>query len=340
MPLITVSSPHSTSKANTGQVMRQVIYAALPALAVMTWAFGCGNLLNVIWCIFLGVSLEAVCLKLRGKPIAFFLQDYSAAVTGLLLGLAISPFSPWWMCVIGMIFAIPIAKHLYGGLGSNPFNPAMIGYALLLVSFPVEMTRWAGLHSAITPELTWQIFIDNAVVFDQISGATPLDSFKTAALKGVNDNSFYSDWLYMQSWVVINVAFLLGGLYLLYRKVITWHIPLSLLAALSLLASMGFFYDSTRYASPLVHLFSGATMIGAFFIATDPVSAATSLKGRVIYGSAIGVLLYIIRTWGGYPDAIAFAVLFMNLAAPMIDYLVQPRTFGHDIQPVKWRGDK
>lgn len=340
MSLITVSSPHSTSKANTGQVMRQVIYAALPALAVMTWAFGFGHLLNVVWCIFLGVSLEAVCLKLRNKPMAFFLQDYSAAVTGLLLGLSISPFAPWWISVIGMMFAIPIAKHLYGGLGSNPFNPAMIGYALLLVSFPVEMTRWAEFHAAITPQLSWRIFLDNATAIDQISGATPLDSFKIAALTGVKENSFYSHWLDIKGWGAINIAFLCGGLYLLYRKIITWHIPVSLLTALGLLASIAFWGDDSRYASPLIHLFSGATMMGAFFIATDPVSAATSLKGRVIYGAGIGLLLYIIRTWGGYPDAIAFAVLFMNLAAPMIDYLVQPRTFGHDIKPVKWRGDK
>lgn len=264
MSLISVSSPHNISKANTGQVMRHVIYAALPALAVMTWAFGFGNLLNVVWCVFLGVSLEAVCLKLRGIPIVFFLQDYSAAVTGLLLGLAISPLSPWWIGLIGMIFAIPIAKHLYGGLGSNPFNPAMIGYALLLVSFPVEMTRWAGLHNSITPELTWRIFSDNYEAIDQISGATPLDSFKTAALKGVNDNSFYSHWLYLQSWGAINIAFLFGGLYLLYRKIISWHIPVSLLTTLGLLSSIAFVCDNTRYASPLVHLFSGATMMGAF----------------------------------------------------------------------------
>ena len=345
MPLITVTSPHSTSKADTGRIMRHVIYATLPALVVMTWAFGLGNLLNVLWCIFLAVALEALCLKLRGKPIPFFLKDYSAAVTGLLLGLSISPFAPWWISVIGMIFAIPIAKHLYGGLGSNPFNPAMIGYALLLVSFPVEMTRWAGMHITATPEQTWLMFSGQTEVIDQITGATPLDTFKIAALKGIENNRFWLDDFglnnfQLKSWMAINIAFLIGGIYLLYRKIITWHIPVSVIATLTLLSSVFFYWDNTHYASPLLHLLSGATMIGAFFIATDPVSAATSLKGRLIYGAGIGALLYIIRTWGGYPDAIAFAVLFMNLSAPMIDHLVQPRTFGHDIQPVKWRKEQ
>ena len=140
--------------------------------------------------------------------------------------------------------------------------------------------------------------------------------------------------------MTINIAFSIGGIYLLYRKIITWHIPVSVLATLTVFSSLFFCWDNNHYASPLLHLLSGATMMGAFFIATDPVSAATSLKGRLIYGAGIGALLYIIRTWGGYPDAIAFAVLFMNLSAPMIDHLVQPRTFGHDIQPVKWRKEQ
>ncbi len=337
MSLLTVTSPHTSQKKGTGYIMRHVMYAAIPALLVCTWAYGLGTFFNVIWCMLLAVILETACLKLRKKPIVFFLTDYSAMVTGLLLGLSISPFSPWWLSLIGMVFAIPIAKHLYGGLGSNPFNPAMIGYAILLVSFPVEMTRWASFGVPATPNLSWLMFIDQAPFIDKLTGATPLDSFKTAALHGVDNNTFYSTWLNIEGWVSVNVAYLLGGLYLLYRRIITWHIPVSLLASISLLATAFFLWDNSHYASPLIHLFSGATMIGAFFIATDPVSAVTSKTGRLIYGAGIGILIYIIRTWGGYPDAIAFAVLLMNLAAPTIDHVLQPRTFGHDVKPVTWR---
>jgi electron transport complex protein RnfD len=340
MSLLTASSPHSSQKKDTGHLMRHVMYATVPALLVSTWAFGFGTLVNVIWCMLLAALLEAGCLKLRQKPIRFFLNDYSAMLTGLLLGLSIPPFAPWWLSLIGMVFAIPIAKHLYGGLGSNPFNPAMIGYAILLVSFPVEMTRWASANEPVSPYSTWLMFTGQAPLIDQLTGATPLDSFKTTALHGTTDNTFYSHWLYLESWVAINIAYLLGGLYLLYRRIISWHIPVSLLAAIGLLSSVFFCWDNSHYASPLIHLLSGATMIGAFFIATDPVTAVTSKPGRLIYGAGIGILVYIIRTWGGYPDAIAFAVLLMNLAAPTIDHLLQPRTFGHDIKPVTWRTKK
>ena len=337
MSFITTTSPHHRRKKETGQLMRQVVYATLPALAASSFFFGLGTLLNVIWCVLLAVLLEAACLKLRQKPIAFFLKDYSAVVTGLLLGLSISPFAPWWLSLVGMVFAIPIAKHLYGGLGSKPFNPAMIGYALLLVSFPVEMTRWP---SAITPpsiDMTWLSFIDHAPVIDQLTGATPLDSFRTAALQGVNHHTFYDTAFISSEFLAVNIAYLMGGLYLLYRRIINWHIPVSVLATLALLSTVFFYVDSHHYASPLIHLLTGATMIGAFFIATDPVTAATSNVGRIIYGVGIGLLVYVIRTWGGYPDAIAFAVLLMNMTTPALDHFLQPRTFGHEVKPITWR---
>lgn len=324
MSFITVTSPHQTGQQRTAWVMRQVCYATLPALAALTFSFGIGSIINVLWCVAIALILEAICLKLRNKDVSFYLKDGSAVVTGLLLGLSISPLSPWWLSVIGLIFAIPIAKHLYGGLGQNPFNPAMIAYALLLVSFPVEMTRWpTGMNSI---DSTLHIFLDQYGSVDLMTGATPLDNFKT------NQQMPNSS-----EWLIINIMFALGGLYLLVRKIITWHIPISILASLTVLSTLFFMIDSQHYASPMLHLLTGATMMGAFFIATDPVTAATSNGARLIYGMGIGVLIYIIRTWGGYPDAVAFAVLLMNLAAPMIDYLYQPRTFGHQVNVVKWR---
>lgn len=324
MSFITVTSPHQTGQQRTAWVMRQVCYATLPALAALTFSFGIGSIINVLWCVAIALILEAICLKLRNKDVSFYLKDGSAVVTGLLLGLSISPLSPWWLSVIGLIFAIPIAKHLYGGLGQNPFNPAMIAYALLLVSFPVEMTRWPSDVNHINASL--HSFLGQTSNIDLMTGATPLDNFKT------NQQMPNSS-----EWLIINIMFALGGLYLLVRKIITWHIPVSVLACLTVLSTLFFMIDNQHYASPMLHLLTGATMMGAFFIATDPVTAATSNGARLIYGVGIGVLIYIIRTWGGYPDAVAFAVLLMNLAAPMIDHLYQPRTFGHQVNVVKWR---
>lgn len=327
MSFITVTSPHQIGSQRTTWIMRQVCYATLPALAALTLSFGIGSIINVLWCIALALGLEAICLKLRNKDVVFYVKDGSALVTGLLLGLSISPLSPWWLSVIGLMFAIPIAKHLYGGLGQNPFNPAMIAYALLLVSFPVEMTRWpTGFHDF---SATLHSFLAQKKDIDLMTGATPLDNFKT--------NQQMPHNFYTCQWLIINIMFALGGLYLLARKIITWHIPVSILASLSVLSMLFFMSDSQHYASPMLHLLTGATMIGAFFIATDPVSAATSNGARLLYGVGIGGLIYVIRTWGGYPDAVAFAVLLMNLAAPMLDHLYQPRTFGHQISAVKWR---
>jgi Na+-translocating ferredoxin:NAD+ oxidoreductase subunit D len=331
MSLITVTSPHTTQSGNrAGAFMRQVIYATLPGLAVMTWLFGWGTLLNLAVAIPVALAAEAAVLKARGYNIRFALNDWSAVLTAVLLALAIPPTAPWWLIVIGVLAAIVLAKQLYGGLGMNPFNPAMVGYVVLLISFPLEMTRWIAPHEA--PSLFDSLRMTLASVnVDAFTGATPLDSFRTWA--GNAEQLAAEPILHGQlaglGWDWVNLAFLLGGLYLLARKIITWHIPVSVLGAMALIALPFWWYDDVRYASPLFHLFSGAAMFGAFFIATDPVSGATSRYGRLIYGALIGILIWVIRSHGGYPDAIAFAVLLMNLAAPTIDYYTQPRTYGH-----------
>lgn len=339
MALLNITSPHVHKPVNTGSFMRQVIYATVPGIAIMTYFFGWGTLLNIALACLVAVACEATVLKLRNKPIAFYLQDYSAVVTALLLAIAIPPTAPWWLTLVGTSFAIVVAKHLYGGLGMNPFNPAMIGYVLLLISFPKEMTTWlpaAGVQesiAALNPAQSLQlVFTGQINGVDAFSGATPLDTFRTYAGQHtvLDANPVLNGAFAGYGWEWVNVAFLLGGIYLIWRKIITWHIPVGMLAGIFFLS--GFFntaVDADNYASILFHLFSGGTMLGAFFIATDPVTAATSNKGKFIYGALIGVLVYVIRTWGGYPDAVAFSVLLMNLAAPTIDYYTQPRTYGH-----------
>ncbi len=331
MALITVTSPHTTRQGNhTGAFMRQVIYATLPGLAMLTWLFGIGTLINAVFAVIVALVCEAAFLKARGRAVRFYLSDYSAVVTALLLALSLPPTSPWWLTLIGVSFAIIIAKQLYGGLGMNPFNPAMVGYVLLLISFPVEMTRWIAPHEAPSLGESLALFVGQTST-DGVTGATPLDTFRTWAgnASQLASHDILHGTLAGRGWEWVNAAFLLGGLYLLWRKIITWHIPLGVLVGICISALPFWLYDSVRFASPLFHLFSGAAMLGAFFIATDPVSAATSRNGRLIFGLLIGVLVWVIRSFGGYPDAMAFAVILMNLAAPTIDYYTQPRTYGH-----------
>jgi electron transport complex protein RnfD len=334
------SSPHGHQGHSTGQVMQQVLLATLPGLTALTWFFGWGTLINIIWLTTLALAIEALILYLRNRPIAFYLTDYSAVVTAVLLGLALPPTAPWWLGLIGITFAIGIAKHLYGGMGYNPFNPAMVGYVVLLISFPLQMTRWV-LPNGITEALP--SVVDSLAMFaggdpfagiDAYTGATSLDSFRQQR-GGMLVSEFWATTPVMGrwsglGWEWVNIGFLLGGGWLLYKKIINWRIPVGMLAAIALLSAA--FYDggsSASGGSPLMHLLGGATMLGAFFIATDPVTAATTPRGRLVYGAMIGIIVYVIRIWGNYADGVAFAVLIGNFAAPLIDAYTQPRTYGH-----------
>ncbi len=333
-----VSSPHAHTARGTGDVMRLVVLATLPGLVALTVFFGFGSLFNVLLASLSAMAFEAAVIKLRGRPVLFYLKDCSALVTGVLLGLALPPYCPWWLVVLGSGVAIILAKQLYGGMGFNPFNPAMVAYVVLLISFPLQMSQWAapadiGGQTPGVIEGLKQIWLGAPI--DGYTAATPLDTVKQNTGQ-LLENVYQSDpvlaagSLAGAGWEWVNLAFLAGGLLLLYKKVFTWHAPVATLAALSLMAL--FFYDggsSSSGGSPLFHLLSGATMLGAFFIVTDPVSSATSNLGRLIYGAGIGVLIYVIRLWGNYPDAVAFAVLLMNFAAPFIDYYTLPRTYGH-----------
>jgi electron transport complex protein RnfD len=335
MALLRLTSPHAHGPMSTQRVMLNVLLATVPGILVLTWFFGYGTLVNILFGCAVALACEALALKLRRRPLGFYLKDLSALVTAVLLCIALPPYAPWWLIATGVASAILLAKHFYGGLGYNPFNPAMVGYVILLISFPVQMTAWApprglgqvpgfmeALQACFTP-----------AAFDGTTMATPLDVLKLNSSQLIEDlwaeNPQFGRWGGV-GWEWVNIAFLAGGAWLLYKRIFTWHAPVAMLATLTLFAAL--FYDggsSASGGSPLFHLLSGATMFGAFFIVTDPVTSAVSLRGRLIYGALIGALVYIIRVRGNYPDAVAFAVLIMNFAAPFIDYYTQPRTYGH-----------
>ena len=316
--------------------MLQVLYALMPGTVVMCVFFGWGILFNVVLSIIFALALEAIALKIRKRPVMPFLTDLSAITAAWLFALTLPPLVPWWIVFVGIFFAIIVAKQLYGGIGYNPFNPAMVGYAVLIVSFPFEMSQWINPSNELfsLSDSFKFIFTGASPEWDAITMATPLDEVKTGLRKGTEYSTIVMQSAYLKNvnqntWLLISLAFAIGGLWLLYKKIIHWQIPLALLGSLALISSIFYIFSPTTFASPLFHLISGASILGAFFIATDPVSASTTPMGKIIYGACIGVLIYIIRTWGNYPDAIAFAVLILNMAVPLIDYYTQPRVLGH-----------
>ncbi|MBC0853610.1 electron transport complex subunit RsxD [Pantoea stewartii] len=343
------SSPYTHNRRSTGNIMMLVILAALPGFAAQCYFFGVGTLLQVVLASLTALLTEAAILRLRNTPVAPQLADNSALLTAILLGISIPSLAPWWLVVVGTVFAIVIAKQLYGGLGQNPFNPAMVGYVVLLISFPVQMTSWMppealqvikpGVLDSLSLIFTGHTLAGDTLQqlqlgVDGVSQATPLDTFKTGLRAGHSAEQLlaqpiYSGVLAGLGWQWVNVGYLLGGVFLLWKNTIRWHIPAAMLLSLTVCATLGWLLAPASLNSPLIHLFSGATMLGAFFIATDPVTASTTDRGRLIYGALIGLLVWLIRSFGGYPDGVAFAVLLANICVPLIDYYTQPRVYGH-----------
>lgn len=336
-------APFLKPLTSVGAIMRQVLYALMPATIAYVWFFGWGIVIQMLIAVVFALAAEAMMLSLRGKPLRPFLGDCSALITAVLLAWALPPTAPWWLAAVGVIFAIVFAKHLYGGLGYNVFNPAMAGYVVLLISFPQQMTQWIAPDFLIGESVRLSFMETLQAIFagfpagidiDAVTAATPLDHLRTQLSQGAAIQEITTHPIYGMAaghgWEWIGVFLLLGGAWLMYRRVIKWQIPAGVLLGLGGLAAIFWFIDPSTHASPLFHVFSGAAILGAFFIATDPVSAPASDKGRLIYGLCIGVLVYVIRAWGGYPDGIAFAVLLMNMAAPFIDHYTKPRTYGHE----------
>ncbi|CAI8397480.1 MAG: RnfABCDGE type electron transport complex subunit D [Gammaproteobacteria bacterium] len=343
MALMNLSSPHHHSLSKTSRLMAWVLLATLPGLAVQSYFYGYGTLINLVWASGLALGLEALVLGLRRRPIMIFLTDGSALVTAFLIALALPPFSPWWLTLIAVLFSIVFAKHLYGGLGNNPFNPAMVGYAICLIAFPVSMTQWPAIEQTLSFGQQWQWFwmesIDGGI--DAWTGATALDLMRHTNGLTLNevalDNPQLGLSLSVSMWV--NLAYLAGGIGLLAINAFTWHAPIAMLASLGFCAGLFHMGEPDLYPSASQHLLTGATMFSAFFIVTDPVSGATSRKGKVVFGIGVGILVFIIRTFGSYPDAFAFAILLMNLSAPLIDTYTRPKAYGHKPSKSSSQGD-
>ncbi len=334
MSLLRVTSPHASGLKKVSEVMRDVLLATVPGILVMTWFFGPGTLINLILGGAVALAVEYGVMALRGRDPRVAISDLSVLVTATLLCIALPPYAPWWLIVIGVLTAVLLGKQVFGGLGYNPFNPAMVGYVVLLISFPVQMSSWAvprelGAVPGIAEALQ-RVFLPGSI--DALTGATPLDLLRQNTGLLFDDlmktRPELSGWAGV-GWFEVNLAFLAGGLWLLYRRVFTWHAPIAMLATLALCALMGFDGGSSQSGgSALFHLFSGASMFAAFFIITDPVSSAVSNRGRLIFGALIGLLVYLIRVLGNYPDAVAFAVLILNFCAPFIDHYTQPTVYG------------
>jgi electron transport complex protein RnfD len=328
--------PYLLKNASVQRVMLQVLAALVPGIAAYVWIFGPVILVQLALATVTALAAEAAMLKLREKPLSLFLADGSAIVTAWLIALTFPPLSPWWLIITGTLFAIIVAKHLYGGLGQNPFNPAMVAFAVCIVSFPALMSQWPAVGMQVSLADQVSVVFGLMPRLDAISGATPLDTLKTALKLDegtvsvaalLADQTVYG-FFAGRGWEWVTGGYLLGGLFLWWRGIISWHAPLSFVAGLSLLATGLWLYQPAQFANPLFHLFSGGAMLGAWFIVTDPVSGCTTPKGKLIFGFSAGVLAYLIRVFGGYPDGVAFAVLLMNLCVPLIDLYTQPAIFG------------
>ncbi len=317
---------NTPTERSVSDVMLLVLLALLPGFCVFLYLTGWGGVINCMIAIVTALIAEAVAVRLRHGSVRITLTDYSAVVTAILLALCLPPLLPWWIVSLATLFAILLAKQVYGGLGQNLFNPAMAGYALVLISYPLDLSTWLTLPEGFSMSLSDALSIvfsgglSQSEQYDALTGATALSRLYDLNLQSVDlaqlapeiSGTFgaqYSEWL--------NLAFLIGGLALVFLKVITWHLPVALIAGVATCDLL----IGGPYPDLTFHLFGGATMLCAFFIITDPVSAPAGNRARLIFGFFTGLLIYLIRSFGSYPDSAAFAVLLMNCCVPMLDRL-------------------
>jgi electron transport complex protein RnfD len=333
------SSPHVRGGTSARGIMWTVVATLLPAALWSVYLFGLPALTVLVSTMVFCVVAEALCQLIARKPVT--LGDGSAALSGLILALTLPPGLPMWICAVGAIVAIVIAKAVFGGLGQNPFNPAMTGRVFLLIAFPGPLTKW------IVPRGTDEFFLGNPVTavdgggnvvalggpgVDAITAATPLGILSEQGADAVSALSGGTDLLFG----TINgslgetsaLLLLLGGLVLVWRKVITWHIPISFLASMAVFAAVTHAIDDTNNASAAFHLFTGGAILGAFFMATDYVTSPMHPLGKLLFGVGCGVLTMVIRLWAGYPEGVSFAVLLMNATVPILDMYTRPKKFG------------
>ncbi|MFO7723165.1 MAG: RnfABCDGE type electron transport complex subunit D [Bacteroidales bacterium] len=326
MSILTLSgSPHIQTDRTVRGIMFDVVIAMVPALLVSFWFFGLGaikvTLVAVIACILFEWVITKYILKARST-----ISDGSAIVTGILLAFNLPSSLPVWMIVIGSLVAIGVAKMSFGGLGKNPFNPAIVGRIFLMISFPVDMTMWPK-----PIESRWFLSFNNLdkTVLDSITGPTPLGLLKGGKMEELPG---YVDLLLGNMGGSIGeisaAALMIGALYMLYRRVISWHIPVSYLGSVIVFTGILWLVDPTIYVDPLFHLVTGGLMLGAFYMATDMVTSPMSGKGMLIFGIGCGVLTIVIRVFGAYPEGVSFAILIMNLFVPLINRSMKPKRFG------------
>jgi electron transport complex protein RnfD len=315
------SSPHVHSGETTSRVMRAVLYSLIPACGVAIYFFGLSAMVVLLVATLGCLATESVCQKLMKQPVT--ITDGSAAITGVLLALNLPPTCPWWLTLLGAVVAIVIGKQVYGGLGANPFNPALVARVVLLISFPVQMTTWsapAPLGSGL----------------DLVTTATPLGSWKNAVmltgqLPADMQGSTISYFLGNMPGCIGEVsalALLLGAAYLFYRRILTWHVPTTFIGTVVVLSGLFWLINPAKYPNPAFHLVTGGLVLGAFYMATDMVTTPVSTRGMLVFGVGCGMLTVLIRLFGGYPEGVSFAILLMNAATPLIDRYMRPRTFG------------
>ncbi|MBN1592215.1 MAG: RnfABCDGE type electron transport complex subunit D [Candidatus Coatesbacteria bacterium] len=319
--LVVSSSPHIKAAGSVSRIMWDVNLALIPAAIAAVYFFGLPALRTIVITVISCVVFEAALQKLFGKRIT--ISDGSAVVTGVLLAYNLPPTAPWWMAIVGGFVAMFLGKHLYGGLGNNPFNPALVSRVVLLVAWPSFMT-------------TFPAPLGGKGGADAISTATPLNLLKTDMDMGLhlrNSASVPLSDLFVGNVAgslgeVSALALLLGAIYLLMRKVISWHIPVSYMGTVVIFSGIYWIIDPTAYASPAFHLFAGGLMLGALFMATDMVTTPMTGRGMLIFGVGCGLLTMIIRFYGGYPEGVSFSILFMNALTPLIDKFTKPKVLG------------
>jgi electron transport complex protein RnfD len=338
------SGAHVGAKASVSFIMWQVMLALLPATVFGIWCFGWPALNLFIITVSSAVLFEVICIRMARRVAKPVIMDGSALLTGWLLAMTLPAWSPWWIGVTGSGLAIILGKQVYGGLGQNLFNPAILARVALLISFPIEMTTWANvspLFFSQSPGIaeSWRITFMGLDSIDAVTGATTLGYIKTEfsqnhllvdILKDYSGLRNFIGWTRGSLGETSTILLALGGVWLIRQGIIQWYIPISLLLTVAGLASVFHMIDGQHYISPMIHLNSGAMMCVAFFIATDYVTSPNTPTGQLVFGIGCGVLVFVIRTWGAYPEGAGFAVLLMNAATPLIDHYIRPRIYGRD----------
>jgi len=340
------SSPHAHSGESTSRIMWTVFCCLVPAAAVGVYAFGLAALSVILFTTLGAMAFEAGIQKLSGQEVR--ISDGSAALTGLLLALNLPAGSPWWMCLTGSLVAVILAKAVFGGLGQNPFNPALTARVFLLLAFAGPMTKWLVPRTtdAASTGLLWGrkvSFLDaggkmiadglaNPGSVDAVTAATPLGLLKEGGTEAVSQmpllDAFLGHAIGGSLGEVSAAALLLGAIFLLIRGYITWHIPVSFMATVAIFAAITNAVDPARYAGPVFNLVTGGVVIGACFMATDYVTSPMFAKGKIIFGIGCGMITMLIRLWAGYPEGVSFSILLMNALTPIIDRYTAPMPFG------------